>query len=237
MSVGAARDDQPKCARLRLVAGGVVWLDGRMEQAVVIDDWTLVREGIVAVLASAGVSTREAAGTALDGLLGLGGTDVSVLVVGSCADSTALDVVRRALAFKPDLRIIALVAAVNQRTLVELCSAGAHGVVPRGAAGDDLREAIDHVRRGQRYLSPALVTTLFSEPSGAIDRRGGRFGLTAREQDVLTQLAAGRSNQQIASTLHIGAETVKTHLGNIYAKLAVRRRHQAVGVALEHGLV
>jgi DNA-binding NarL/FixJ family response regulator len=161
---------------------------------------------------------------------------VSVLVVGSCADSTTTDVVRRALAANPAVRIVALVGNVSQRTLVELCSAGAHAVVLRGAGSDDLREALAHARRGGRYLSPTLLTTLFSDPAAAVDRRGVRFGLTSREQDVLSELAAGRSNQQIASTLHIGAETVKTHLGNIYAKLAVRGREEAISVALQDGL-
>ena len=208
-----------------------------METAVVIDEWMLVREGVVAVLATAGVSTALAVGTATEGLIGLGGDDVSLLVVGSCADSTTVDVVRRALKLNPGVRIVALVGNVNQRTLVELCSAGAHAVVLRTAGTDDLREALGHAARGGRYLSPTLLSTLFSDPAAAVDRRSGRFGLTAREQEVLTELAAGRSNQQIASTLHIGAETVKTHLGNIYAKLAVRGREEAISVALQDDLL
>jgi DNA-binding NarL/FixJ family response regulator len=208
-----------------------------MEQAVVIDEWMLVREGVMAVLAAKGVDTTRAVATATEGLIGLAAADVSVLVVGACADSTATDVVRRALAANPAVRIVALVGTVNQRTLVELCSAGAHAVVLRSAATDDLAEALDHARRGGRFLSPTLLATLFGDPGAAVDRRGMRFGLTTREQEVLAELAAGRSNQQIASTLHIGAETVKTHLGNIYAKLAVRGREEAISVALQDGLL
>jgi DNA-binding NarL/FixJ family response regulator len=209
-----------------------------METAVVIDEWMLVREGISAVLAGNGVTRCTAVGTALEGLIGLADADVSLLVVGSCADSTTLEVVRRAVAANPAVRIVALVGAVNQRTLVELCSAGAHAVALRTAGTNELVEALEHVRRGGRYLSPTLLSTLFSDPGAAVDRSaGGRFGLTTREHEVLTELAAGRSNQQIASTLHIGAETVKTHLGNIYSKLAVRRREEAISVALQDGLI
>lgn len=208
-----------------------------MEIAVVIDEWTLVREGVVAVLGRCGVGTSLAVGTATAGLIGLDDADVSVLVVGSCADGTTVEVVRRAVTTNPDVGIVALVGAVNQRTLVELCSAGAHAVVLRTAGTDDLSDALDHVRRGGRYLSPSLLATLFSDPGAAVDRHAGRFGLTTREHDVLAELAAGHSNQQIASTLHIGAETVKTHLGNIYTKLAVRRREEAISVALQDGLI
>ena len=65
----------------------------------------------------------------------------------------------------------------------------------------------------------------------------GRFKLTEREQAVLAQLVAGGTNREIADALCIGTETVKTHLVNIYAKLDVQRRDQAVGVALQGGLV
>ena len=95
-----------------------------MEQAVVIDEWMLVREGVAAVLASSGVGTRVCEGTAMEGLIGLECADVSILVVGSCADSATIDVVRRAVAINPAVRVVALVGAVSQRALVELCSAG-----------------------------------------------------------------------------------------------------------------
>jgi NarL family two-component system response regulator LiaR len=208
-----------------------------MEQALVIDDWTLVREGVVAVLLTTGLTTGVAVGTATEALIGLADADVKVVVIGSCADSTTVEVVRRIATARPDVRIVALVGAVNQRSLVEMCSAGAHGVVLRTAGTDDLRDALAQVGRGGRYLSPSLLSTLFSDPAAAVDRRDGAFGLTTREQAVLAELAAGHSNQQIASTLHIGVETVKTHLGNIYAKLAVRGRDEAISVALQDGLL
>ena len=64
-----------------------------------------------------------------------------------------------------------------------------------------------------------------------------RFDLTVREREVLTELAAGRTNSEISQRLLIGTETVKSHLNNIYDKLDVRRRTHAVSLAVSAGLV
>jgi DNA-binding NarL/FixJ family response regulator len=93
------------------------------------------------------------------------------------------------------------------------------------------------MRRGERYLAPELLRTLFAEPVAGSTGAAPAFALTTREQSVLSELAAGRTNREIATILCIGSETVKTHLGNIYAKLAVSRRDQAISLALQGGLV
>lgn len=67
--------------------------------------------------------------------------------------------------------------------------------------------------------------------------RRPRFDLTCREREVLTEVASGRSNDEISEHLLIGTQTVKTHLNNIYDKLGVRRRTHAVHLALSQGLV
>jgi DNA-binding NarL/FixJ family response regulator len=208
-----------------------------MTEAVVIDEWALVRQGVLKLLSRAGIAKVRLTATATDGLGTLDSSSPDLLVIGSCADATMLDVVRRARDLDPTLKVIALVAPMHQRDLVELCSAGANAIVMRSSTEDEFLAAVDHVQRGERYLAPDLLTTLFSDRRHFPPARSRRIELTTRERAVLTQLVAGRTNREIATTLCIGSETVKTHLGNIYAKLAVSRRDQAISLALQGGLV
>jgi DNA-binding NarL/FixJ family response regulator len=159
------------------------------------------------------------------------------LVIGSCADAATLDVIRRAAAADPALRVVALIGPMNQRQLVELCSAGASAILLRSSGESELLDALAHTDRGDRYLAPDLLPALFSDRHHFPRPRSHRVQLTARERTVLNELVAGRTNREIADTLCIGAETVKTHLGNIYAKLDVSRRDEAIGMALTSGLL
>ena len=128
--------------------------------------------------------------------------------------------------------------AAQSGSVLDLCALGAHAVVPRDVTPEELTAAVRHALDGERYVPPRFLAGAFQTGSRMMrPAMRPRFNLTSRETAVLSELAAGRSNQEIAERLCIGSETVKTHLGNIYAKLAVRRRHQAVGVAFEHGLV
>jgi DNA-binding NarL/FixJ family response regulator len=222
---------------LRLVARRRLWLDRHMTKAVLIDEWALVREGIATELAKAGIDCSAVAATATAGFEAVDRTGADVVVVGSCPDSSVLDAARRAH-LDPELKVMVLVGPTSQRVLVELCSAGAHAVVLRSSTESGaVVAAARSMLRGERYLAPELLGTLFAEPVGVSTGAALAFPLTTREQSVLSELAAGRTNREIATILCIGAETVKTHLGNIYAKLAVSRRDQAISLALQGGLV
>jgi DNA-binding NarL/FixJ family response regulator len=156
-----------------------------------------------------------------------------VLVVGTCTDLTPVDVVARAA--RAGTVVVALPGASDRRLLLQLFDAGATVVARRDAPDDELEQALDHAWRGARYLAPSLVGAMSNGRPGSDDRLP--YGLTAREQAVLRHVVEGQSNREIAAELHIGAETVKSHLANIYAKLDVRRRQHAARVAVSHGLV
>ncbi|WP_030669569.1 response regulator [Streptomyces sp. NRRL B-1347] len=124
----------------------------------------------------------------------------------------------------------------------EALRAGASGFLLKDASGLELADGIRVVARGEALLSPALTKRLITEfarigpaakrPTGvAVDR------LTARETEVLVQVAQGLSNAEIATALTVAEETVKTHVGRILHKLALRDRTQAAVFAYESGLV
>jgi DNA-binding NarL/FixJ family response regulator len=205
-----------------------------VHEAVVIEEWPLARLGIGVVLPKAGARVQAHAATAMLGFAAVT-SSTSLIVIGSCPDVTARHAVRRAAGHP--VGVVVLIPTTESGSVLDLCSMGAHAVVPRDASEEELQLAVRHALAGERYVPPRLLTGVFGASSVQRPPLRPRFDLTRRETAVLAELAAGRSNQEIADRLCIGSETVKTHLGNIYAKLAVRRRHHAVGIALQHGLV
>jgi len=204
---------------------------------VVIDEWAVVRTGLTAALARRGAHPVLACRTGMAGVDALAaetvGRRATVLVVGTCTDLTPVDVVARGA--RAGAVVVALPSAADRRVLLQLFDAGATVVARRDAPDDELDQALDHAWRGARYLAPSLVGAMSIGRPGSDDRLP--YGLTAREQAVLRHVVEGQSNREIAAELHIGAETVKSHLANIYAKLDVRRRQHAARVAVSHGLV
>ena len=201
--------------------------------AVVADEWCLVREGVRSLAGSFGIASRVLALTATEALAEL--RPGELLVLGSCPDTSAEIAVRRARTVE-GVRIVVLAAKIDRATVLQLCAAGADAVLDRSARTMDLDIALDTIGKGHRYLAPTVLDVVFaSAPNGEPPARQAR--LSAREVAVLELLATGRSNRQIAMTLHIGAETVKTHLSNLYLKLDVASRDQAVATALRSGLL
>ncbi|RJL31857.1 response regulator [Bailinhaonella thermotolerans] len=123
----------------------------------------------------------------------------------------------------------------------EALRAGASGFLLKDLRREDLVNAVRVVAAGEALLAPAITKRLIGEfarrprppehAPPALDR------LTAREREVLELLARGRSNAEIAAALVIGDQTVKTHVGNILSKLALRDRIHAVILAYETGLI
>jgi len=117
--------------------------------------------------------------------------------------------------------------------------AGASGFLLKDAHPDQLQDAIRRTHAGESLFAPAILTRLIehyvNRPQTAPSRGPGR--LTDREAEVLTLVARGLSNDEIAAALTISIKTVKTHVGNLLAKLHARDRAQLVITAYETGLV
>jgi DNA-binding NarL/FixJ family response regulator len=119
--------------------------------------------------------------------------------------------------------------------------AGASGFLLKDTPPDQLIHAIHVVAAGDALLAPAVTRRLITEfaqrPNPSAPAAAQLATLTARELEVLTLLARGLSNAEIAAQLIVGETTVKTHVGHILMKLQLRDRVQAVVLAYEHGLV
>jgi len=146
----------------------------------------------------------------------------------------------------PGARVLVLTTYADDTAILSALRAGAVGYLTKDASAEQIETAIRAVHAGQTHLDPAvqarLVATVTSEgPPGPAPDQAGRagpppVGLTSREAEVLTLLASGLSNAEIAQRLFLSNATVKTHINRIFAKTGARDRAQAVRYAYQHGL-
>ena len=147
----------------------------------------------------------------------------------------------------PAARVLVLTTYADEDAIVPALQAGARGYLTKDASAEQIETAIRAVHAGQTHLDPAvqerLVAAVVSRPPVPADpgnlAPGDRKlpdGLTTREAEVLSLLASGLSNAEIAQRLYLSHATVKTHINRIFAKTGVRDRAQAVRYAYQHGL-
>ena len=134
---------------------------------------------------------------------------------------------------RPEIEVLGLTSILEDSAVVEIMRAGAIGYLLKDLDGDDLCRSIRAAAAGQVQLAPEAFARLMRElhPPEQIEV------LTEREQDVLRLLGQGQSNKQIARSLHLREETVKTHVSKILHKLGVQSRTQAVLYAMRNGLM
>lgn len=205
--------------------------DGRTT-AVIVDEWAVLRSGVGAVLEQYGIDVVGQTADLAAAVRLTARAGVDLVLLGHLAGVGAGIGVRAIRATAPSARVVVLLQRPSRDEALELLDAGAACVVGRESSESDLREAVMRAARGERHLAPAVLAL----PGDGLPVEEPDV-LTERERSVLMELAAGHSNRQIADALFIGEATVKTHLHNIYAKLDVANRVQAIGRARQRGLL
>jgi DNA-binding NarL/FixJ family response regulator len=139
------------------------------------------------------------------------------------------------------VRVLVLTTFENDEYVAEALRAGASGFLGKGADPEDLLRAIRTVASGEALLSPtatrSLITRFLAQPSGRPAVPTSLDSLTARELEVVTLVAMGLNNEEIAARLFVAPLTAKTHVNRAMAKLGARDRAQVVVIAYEAGLV
>ena len=212
-------------------------------RVLVVDDEELVRTGLRMILEVE--PDLEVVGTAVDGAEAVAAVaehepDVVLMDI-RMPRVDGLEAVRRLLRREPPAtcKVVVLTTFDLDEHVYEALSAGASGFLLKDAPAGQLVHAIRVVAAGDALLDPSVTRRLisnFTRPPAApdLDRLGD---LTPREAQVLTLLAEGLSNAEIAQRLYVGESTVKTHVARILTKLSVRDRVQAVVAAYRCGLV
>jgi DNA-binding NarL/FixJ family response regulator len=142
----------------------------------------------------------------------------------------ATEAIRREL---PQIEVLALTSVLEDSAIYSAMRAGAIGYLLKDTQADELCRAIKAAAAGQVQMSPQVAARLLRE----VPAPQNPEPLTERETEVLRQLALGKSNKEIAAELVIAEKTVRTHVSNILAKLAVTSRTQAALYAVRSGLV
>ncbi|MBI4260859.1 MAG: response regulator transcription factor [Actinobacteria bacterium] len=148
---------------------------------------------------------------------------------------------RRIKEASPSTRVVIMTAHEDERLLVAAVEAGASAFLPKTEAVDQLLSAVRSAAEGEVLIDPAALTRLLAEV--AREREARRDAdlllrqLTERELEVLSLLAQGRRNEEIAGKLFISPQTVQTHVRNILSKLGVHSKLEAVVFAVRNGAV
>lgn len=208
-------------------------------RVLVVEDHTLVREGLVAMLQSQ--HDMEVAGQAGDGeealrLAAEAAPDLVLLDL-RLPKVDGLEVLKRLKAEHQRTRVIVLTVHDEQAYVGEAVMAGADGYLLKTASYEELADAVRRVIQGEAVLHPAVARTVLTALSDLAGGDGGHGELSVRELEIIRLLAQGLSNREIAVRLSLGVETVKTHISSILAKLGAVDRTQAVAVALRRGLI
>ena len=208
-------------------------------RVVVVDDHVLVREGTAELLArEAGIEVVGQAGTAEEGLEGLGRTRPDVVLVDvSLPGASGLELARVAAARYPEMRVLVVSAYDDYAYVTEALEMGVGGYLLKTASAKELVNAVRAVADGVLVLDGGVSRRLIRRSRGDAGASGSSGTLTPRESDVLALLARGLSNKDVARELGLGLRTVEGHVSNVLAKLGVASRTEAVAHALGHHVV
>jgi len=214
-------------------------------KVMVVDDHTLFRRGIAAVLA--GEENLEVVGEASGGLEAIEKAkqivpDV-ILMDLNMPECSGLEATQALQTEMPQVNILVLTVSDKESDLFAAIKFGARGYILKNTEPDELIHAIFHIAQGGVIVSPLMATKLLTEFKGlraGVEKKPAEeagAGLSPREGEVLQLLAQGATNKEIGNSLFISENTVKTHLRNIMEKLHMANRSQAAAYAVQKGLV
>lgn len=211
-------------------------------RVLVVDDHTLIRQGIVGLLASQG--DIEVVGEAGSGQEAMVATielapDVVLMDItmpGISGLDAAAEIKRR----RPDVRVLMLTIHDREDYLFQALRAGASGYVLKGADVQDLLAAVRSADRGEVYLYPGVTKALVADYLRLL--RGGADrttydGLTDREREILHLIAEGKTTPEIAAELFLSPHTVQSHREHIMTKLDLHSKTALIKYAIAKGLI
>ena len=216
--------EQPPRSRLRVM---------------LVDDHELVRDGLRAVLgaseefeivaeaADEAAAIRESERTSPDVVL----MDVRL------GSGSGIEATREIRARRPDTKVLMLTSFADDEALFASIMAGAAGYLLKQIRGGEIVAAVRAIGAGGSLLDPALTRTVLDQWREARSRlRDERLArLSAQEERILSRVAAGRTNREIAAELHLAEKTIKNYVSSILDKLEVARRAEAAAYLARHG--
>jgi len=154
------------------------------------------------------------------------------------AGGSGIEACKRIMARLPETKVIMLTSFAEDEMLFAAIRAGATGYVLKQVAGNDLIRAIEAAARGEAMLDPSLTQRVFSEIRHSIQKEeAAAFAdLTGQEMQVLSLIASGHTNREIAANLFLSEGTVRNYVSSVLGKLSVSNRAEAAAYAIQHHL-
>ena len=206
-----------------------------------VDDHAVVRSGLRLLLENERdveiVGEASSASGAMELAISL--KPMVILMDIGLPDLSGIDATREIKKRMPDVFVVALTIHEDEEYFFKMLEAGASGYVPKRAAPEELLTAIRAAASGQVYLYPSLAKLLVRDflDGGRASLEQASSDLTDREQEVLTYLAEGANNSEIAASLVISPKTVARHRENIMRKLNLHSRAELVRYAIRKGII
>ena len=210
----------------------------------IVDDHTLFREGMRAILLN--VPDIDVVGEAQNGqeaIVRVKELDPDVVLMDiNMPDLNGIQATEQILRFKPDTGVIMLTMLENNDSLFAAMCAGARGYILKGSDKATMLKTIRAVAAGEAHFGAGIATRLTAFfQNGRMEANNAETAvpfpdLTNREQEILEQIATGKNNHEIADHLHISVKTVSNHISNVFNKLQVTDRAQAIVKARSAGL-
>jgi DNA-binding NarL/FixJ family response regulator len=205
----------------------------------IADDQTLFRSGLARLL---DVDDRvSVVGEAVDGAdavkLALSLKPDVVLMDIKMPNVDGIEATRRIVSENPKIKVLMLTTFEADNHVIQALKAGASGYVLKDSQAGAIVSSVLAVVAGERVMASAVANRVLEMLTGATTPKEFYDGLTAREVEILKMLATGMANKQIAYKLGISEKTVRNHVSNMYEKLDIYDRAQAVLYAVRKGLV
>jgi len=208
-----------------------------------VDDHEVVLEGLIRILEKqGGIKIVSVARSAEEAMEKIGRFPPDVIIVDiQLPGMNGIELIRRVKSDYPQIEAITLTVFDDEQFAKQAIKAGAIGYVIKDAAKDELVKAVRAAARGESLISTSIARKLIeeiSEPAARKRKKDEGFeNLSQREVDVIKLMARGYNNRQIADLLFISEHTVKVHIRNIFRKIGVADRTNAVLWAIERDLV
>jgi DNA-binding NarL/FixJ family response regulator len=211
-----------------------------MPRVLLADDHPVFLRGLRALLSA--VDDVEVVGDAADGDAAVAlatelRPDVVVMDL-NMPGMSGVEATRELAATLPEIGILVLTMFEDDDSVFAAMRAGARGYLVKGADSPDILRAITAVAQGEAIFGPTVAGRILSYLTKPLDARDERLfpGLTGREREVLSRIAAGHSNGQIASALSLSPKTIRNNVSSIFTKLQVADRAEAIVRARRAGL-
>ncbi|MCM1125600.1 MAG: response regulator transcription factor [Lachnospiraceae bacterium] len=203
------------------------------------DDHVLMREGIKHLLEFDGsIEVIEEANDGIECLEKLKHKRPDILLLDiNMSDMNGIEVLEELKRMNDPLKVLMLTVHSEVEYLVKAIDIGADGYILKDSGSQELKQAIDVIMGGESYIQPSLLPALNSRLINRDIDKEKLESLTKREMEILTQVAGGMFNKEIAINLNISERTVKNHISNIFKKIDVSDRTQAAVFAIRNNIV